>query len=114
MPSYTLQKTEVSMLPRANRAATGPLPRIATTSEPAGPEETFEVMNRYGNVIATAGTEELARQDVRYRIANLGQTGVWVRKRVVTYETIYKPRLVRVLPRDLDADLATQRMEKLP
>lgn len=68
----------------------------ATNSEPSGPEETFEVMNRYGAVIATAGTEDLARQDVRYRIAHLGQAGVWVRKRIVTYETVFKPRLVRV------------------
>jgi hypothetical protein len=65
-----------------------------TPSEPSAPEETFEVMNRYGHVIATAETLEIAKRDVRYRIGNLGQSGVWVRKRIVTFETAYKPRLV--------------------
>lgn len=79
-------------------------PRTAATPVFALPgaigeaEETFEIIGRYGNVIATAGSEELARQDVHYRIAHLGQSGVWVRKRVVTYEAVYRPRLVRVLP----------------
>jgi hypothetical protein len=61
-------------------------------------EETFEVRNRYGGLIATAETLDMAKRDVRYRIANLGQSGLTVHRVTVKREVVYKPRLVTVLP----------------
>ncbi len=60
--------------------------------------ETYEVRGRYGNLLATAETLEMAKRDVRYRIASLGQTGLSVHRVTVKREVVYKPRLVTVLP----------------
>lgn len=79
-------------------------------------EETFEIRGRYGNLLATAETLDIAKRDVRYRIANLGQTGLAVHRVTVKREVVYKPRLVTVLPtsNDLETDLATRKLEQLP
>ena len=79
-------------------ARTGPVARPETGSEPSGREETFEVRGRYGNLLATAETLDLAKRDVRYRIANLGQTGLTVQRVTTLREVVYRPRLVTVLP----------------
>lgn len=70
----------------------------ALNTEPASPEETFEVRGRYGTLLATAETIDMAKRDVRYRIANLGQTGLTVHRVTIKREVVYKPRLITVLP----------------
>lgn len=76
-------------------------------------DETFEVRGRYGNLLATAETLDIAKKDVRYRIAELGQTGVTVHRVTVHREVVYRPRLVTVLP-CIETDLATRKLEQLP
>lgn len=70
----------------------------AIITDAAAPDETFEVRGRYGNLLATAETVDMAKRDVRYRIANLGQTGLTVHRVTIKREVVYKPRLITVLP----------------
>ena len=57
-------------------------------------DTTYEIIGRYGNVLATAETLDMAKADVRYRMSRLGQSGLHVRRSRVIRDVVYRPRAV--------------------